>query len=76
MELEVGQILFLYTGGVTEALSPDTELFGLGRLQELLKRKYDFKLDRICSGIEISQSEFQEGQQFDDITVLALKRII
>ena len=57
-------------------MAPDTELFGLDRLQELLKSKHDFKLDRICSEIEISLSEFQEGQQFDDITMLALKRIM
>jgi sigma-B regulation protein RsbU (phosphoserine phosphatase) len=76
MDLKVGQTLFLYTDGVTEAMSPDNELFGLDRLQELLKRKHDFKLDRLCSDIEISLSEFQEDQQFDDITMLALKRII
>jgi serine phosphatase RsbU (regulator of sigma subunit) len=76
VDLKVGQTLFLYTDGVTEAMSPGNELFGLDRLQELLKRKHDFKLDRLCSDIEISLSEFQEDQQFDDITMLALKRII
>lgn len=76
MDLKVGQTLFLYTDGVTEAMSPGNELFGLDRLQELLKRKHDFKLDRLCYDIEISLSEFQEDQQFDDITMLALKRII
>jgi two-component system, sensor histidine kinase and response regulator len=48
----------------------------MDRLEELLKNKHDFKLDRICSEIETSLSEFQEGRQFDDITMLALKRII
>ena len=75
MDLEVGQTLFLYTDGITEAMSLDKELFGLDKLQDLLKRKHDFKLDRLCSDIEISLSEFQEGQQFDDITMLALKNI-
>lgn len=76
IDLEVGQTLFLYTDGVTEAMSQDNVLFGLGKLRDLLKRKHDFKLDRLCSDIEISLSEFQEGQQFDDITMLALKRIM
>jgi len=76
MDLKVGQILFIYTDGVTEAMSPGNELFGLDRLQGMLKKKHDFKLDRLFSDIEISLSEFQEGQQFDDITMLALKRII
>ena len=76
MDLKVGQTFFLYTDGVTEAMSPGNELFGLDRLKGLLKRKHDFKLDGLCSEIEISLSEFQEGRQFDDITMLALKRII
>ena len=76
VDLEVGQTLFLYTDGITEAMSLDKELFGLDKLQDLLKRKHDFKLDRLCSDIEISLSEFQEGQQFDDITMLALKNIV
>ena len=75
IDLKVGQTLFLYTDGVTEAMSPGNELFGLDRLQELLKRKHDFKLDKLCCDIEISLSEFQKGRQFDDITMLALKRI-
>jgi serine phosphatase RsbU (regulator of sigma subunit) len=74
MDLGVGQTLFLYTDGVTEAMSPGKELFGRDRLQELLKRKNDLKLDRLCTDIETSLSEFQEGNQFDDITMLALKR--
>jgi serine phosphatase RsbU (regulator of sigma subunit) len=32
------------------------------------------KLDELCSDIEVSLSEFQQGRQFDDITMLALKR--
>ncbi len=76
MDLKVGQTLFLYTDGVTEAMSPGNDLFGLERLQELLKRKHDLQPDRLCAGIESSLAGFQEGRQFDDITMLALKRIL
>jgi sigma-B regulation protein RsbU (phosphoserine phosphatase) len=74
MDLEAGQTLFLYTDGVTEAMSPEDELFGLDNLRDLLKRKHDLKLDKLCTDIEASLSEFQQGEQFDDITMLALKR--
>jgi sigma-B regulation protein RsbU (phosphoserine phosphatase) len=74
VDLEVGQTLFLYTDGVTEATSPDNELFGLDQLQESLRRNNDLKLDKLCTDIETALSEFQQGQQFDDITMLALKR--
>ena len=76
MNLEAGQTLFLYADGVTEAMSPDNELFGLAQLREMLKRKHDLELDKLCTDIEASLSEFQQGQQFDDITMLALKRIM
>ena len=49
-------------------------LFGLDKLRDLLKRSHDLKLDKLCSDIEASISESQQGQQFDDITMLALKR--
>jgi sigma-B regulation protein RsbU (phosphoserine phosphatase) len=74
MYLEAGQTLFLYTDGVTEAMSPDNELFGLANLREMLNRKHDLNLAKLCSDIEASLSEYQQGQQFDDITMLALKR--
>ena len=74
VDLEAGQTLFLYTDGVTEAMSPDEELFGLDNLRDLLKGKHDLKLDQLCTDIEASLAEFQQGEQFDDITMLALKR--
>jgi sigma-B regulation protein RsbU (phosphoserine phosphatase) len=74
VNLEVGQTLFLYTDGVTEAMSPDNELFGLANLREMLNSKHDLNLAKLCSDIEASLSEYQQGRQFDDITMLALKR--
>ncbi len=74
VNLEVGQALFLYTDGVTEAMSSNDELFGLARLRGILQSKHDLKLDDLCTDIEVSLTEFQKGHQFDDITMLALKR--
>ena len=73
-DLQIGQTLFLYTDGVTEAMSPNNKLFGLDKLQDMLKHKHDLDLNRLCTDIEATLSEFQEGHQFDDITMLALKR--
>jgi serine phosphatase RsbU (regulator of sigma subunit) len=74
MNLKAGRTLYLYTDGVTEAMSPNNQLFGLDRLRDLLKINRDLKLDRLCTAIEASLSEFQQGEQFDDITMLALRR--
>jgi len=73
-KLETEQILVLYTDGVTEACSPDDELFGVERFTELVCSCESLKLSQMFNHIDKDLKEFQQGNQFDDITVLALKR--
>ncbi|MDJ0817908.1 MAG: SpoIIE family protein phosphatase [Desulfobacterales bacterium] len=75
VELEAGQTLFLYTDGVTEATSSAEQLFGLDKLRGILEEKRSFSLDKLCRDIQARLTEFQRGRQFDDITMLALKRL-
>lgn len=72
--LEPGQLLVLYTDGVTEATSPHDELYGLDRFAELICSCRSLKLSQIVDHIDKNLKEFQQGNQYDDITVLALKR--
>jgi sigma-B regulation protein RsbU (phosphoserine phosphatase) len=72
--LEPGQIIVLYTDGVTEASSPQDELFGLDRFSKLVCSCESLKLSQMINHIDKNLKEFQQGNQFDDITVLALKR--
>jgi sigma-B regulation protein RsbU (phosphoserine phosphatase) len=72
--LEPGQIIVLYTDGVTEASSPQDELFGLDRFSMLVCSCESLKLSQMINHIDKDLKEFQQGNQFDDITVLALKR--
>jgi len=72
--LEPGQILFLYTDGVTEASSPQNELFGVDRFTKLVCSCESLKLSQMFDRIDKDLKEFQQGNQFDDTTVLALKR--
>ena len=74
MKLECGQTLVLYTDGVTEALSPQDELFGPDRFIELLCSYDTLDLAKMCNNIYKDLEEFQQGNLFNDITVLALKR--
>ena len=74
--IEPGQILVLYTDGVTEASSPQGELFGLERFAKLISNYASFKLSQIFKHIDRELTKFQQGNQFDDTTVLALKREI
>ena len=61
---------------MTEAVSPNNELFGLAKLQKLLMAKHSLSLDQLCLHLETCSAEFQQGQQFDDITMLTLKRLL
>jgi len=72
--LEAGQILILYTDGVTEASSPDDELFGVDRFTRLVRSCHSLSLSQMFNHIDKDLKEFQQGNQFDDITMLALKR--
>ena len=72
--LEPGQIIVLYTDGVTEASSPQDELFGLDRFSKLVCSCESLKLWQMINHIDKELKDFQQGNQFDDITVLALKR--
>src|SRR5271165_2354048 len=72
-EMGEGDILFLYTDGVTEAEDAEGREFGEERLQNLLA-------DGDSAGLLIARVEdavrfFSRGKpQFDDITCLALRR--
>ena len=74
--LEPGQVLVIYTDGVTEACSPDDELFGLDRFTKLVCRCDRLNLPQLFEHIDKELKSFQRGNQFDDITMLALKRKI
>ncbi len=74
--LEPGQIIVLYTDGVTEASSPQDELFGLDRFTKLICSCTSLNLSQMFNQIDKYLTKFQQGNQFDDTTVLALKREI
>lgn len=75
--LEKGDVIYLYTDGVTEALNAENELFGEKRLAEALNRCRD-KIDRSDAFMKQLYREvdvFANGvSQADDITMLCLSR--
>jgi len=74
MKLEPGDILYLYTDGVTEATNADNELFGEERLIEALNAKDYSNLKELCDGVMEAVDGFvKEADQFDDITMLAVE---
>ncbi|RLD09638.1 MAG: hypothetical protein DRI44_08010 [Chlamydiae bacterium] len=73
-KLGIGDRIILYTDGVSEAHSPDKELFGEERLFEILKRETSKSTEELYDIIIKELDDFQGGDNFDDITLLILER--
>lgn len=69
-----GEKIFLYTDGVDEAQRPDGELFGSGRLQELLRELNNLAPAALTHDLLDTLVSFQNGSVYDDITLLILER--
>ncbi|MBN1943175.1 MAG: SpoIIE family protein phosphatase [Phycisphaerae bacterium] len=72
--IEPGQTLVLYTDGVTEAMSPAHEPYGEDRFEELLHRQAQMRVMDLCEHVAEEVMKYQQGNQFDDLTVLAWRR--
>lgn len=73
MQLLPGDALFLYTDGVTEALSADDVMFGETRLLETLNEMPNETTDQRCHRVKQKLDDFVgEVEQFDDITMLSV----
>ncbi|GMO56262.1 MAG: hypothetical protein Ta2G_16120 [Termitinemataceae bacterium] len=73
--LEVNDVLFLYTDGITEAFNKTRKMYGDDRLLSNLNQRQNQNLEEIISGIKTDIDLFSTGvEQSDDITMLALKR--
>jgi sigma-B regulation protein RsbU (phosphoserine phosphatase) len=73
--LEMGDVLVIYSDGVTEAASPSGEEFGPTRLYEVVSRNVDASAAGIRDRIESALTKFSQGTQAaDDITLVIVKR--
>ncbi|HET9221156.1 MAG TPA: SpoIIE family protein phosphatase [Roseiflexaceae bacterium] len=73
--IESGDVICLYTDGVTEAMDSRRRLFGEERLMEVLRRSHDLPPDQIIARIIEAVTSFAAGApQADDITMVVLKR--
>ncbi|MDE7195054.1 MAG: SpoIIE family protein phosphatase, partial [Oscillospiraceae bacterium] len=74
MQLEVGDKIFQYTDGVTEATNANNELYGMDRLKAILGKNSALPPAELLSGIKEDIDKFVgQAPQFDDITMLCLE---
>jgi sigma-B regulation protein RsbU (phosphoserine phosphatase) len=76
IELAPGDVVLLYTDGVTEAIDTQQEQFGMERLAEIVAAYADDGPTAITNKVMQALTDFAgEGVQFDDVTMVALKRL-
>ena len=75
MTLEKGGTLFLYTDGVAEATNDKDELFGTERMLSALNSDPDADAYHVLVNMNNAVGDFVgEAPQFDDLTMLAIRR--
>ncbi|MDQ2976882.1 MAG: SpoIIE family protein phosphatase [Acidobacteriota bacterium] len=73
--MQMGDVLVIYSDGVTEAASPSGEEFGPTRLYEVVSRNVEASAAGIRDRIESALTKFSQGTQAaDDITLVIVKR--
>ena len=74
LQLEPDDTLVLFSDGVTEAMDPEEDLYGVGRLRATLQGKTQLPLDEIQKTVLESVENFARGaRQADDLTILVVR---
>ncbi len=74
LKLEPGDTLVLFSDGVTEAMDPDDQLFGVPRLKQVLTGQTQCPLEHIQKCVLEAVENFTRGaHQADDVTLLIVR---
>lgn len=73
--LRPGDILVLFSDGVTEAESEKGEFFGTDRLIELLRRNTSLSAAALAQSIVDAVDAFAKGPRSDDLTIIVVKAL-
>jgi len=74
LKLEPEDTLVLFSDGVTEAMDPDEQLFGVPRLRDVLSGKTSLPLEEIQKSVLEAVENFSRGaRQADDLTLLLVR---
>jgi sigma-B regulation protein RsbU (phosphoserine phosphatase) len=72
--LKLGDRVYLYTDGVTEAINSENKLFGDSRLLKIINNKKNPNLTELLSYVNEKIDNFvKDKEQFDDITMLIME---
>ncbi len=76
LEIDDGDIVFLYTDGLNEAMNRSREQYGYDRLISKIMMFSSLPVSEMINNIMEDVVDFTQGHPFeDDITVLAFKKL-
>lgn len=74
LKLQPGDTMVLFSDGVTEAMDPDEQLFGVPRLRAVLSGQTECPLDQLQKCVLEAVENFARGaSQADDLTLLIVR---
>ena len=68
-----GDMFVMYTDGVTEAMNPKGEMFGMDRLQTLVRDNRNLSAEELVELVQAEVKKFEKNKQHDDITVIVVR---
>ena len=75
IDLQEGDLLVLYTDGVTETMNTENQEFGRKRLEALIRQVERLPVKEVIQKIRLSLEEFSEGKPLADDTTIVVNRI-
>jgi serine phosphatase RsbU (regulator of sigma subunit) len=72
-KIEAGDIVLLFSDGVTESTSKEGEMYGQVRLEQILNQSADLPVSKILEKIIEDVRNFQEDQ-YDDMSLVVVKK--
>ncbi len=73
VRIDTGDIVLLFTDGITEATNRDGEMFGQARLEQALNAYADMPVGKLRDRIIDDVRSFQD-EQMDDMTLVVIKK--
>jgi sigma-B regulation protein RsbU (phosphoserine phosphatase) len=71
--MEPGDLLLLYTDGITEAMASSREQFGLDRVSALIERLHAAPVEAICDQLFAEVDAWLAAPRLDDQTAVVLR---
>jgi len=75
VQLEPGDVLSIYTDGVTETAGLKGEEFGEVRLLDTLRKNHNLDAQCILRNVETAAEQFRSGEQEDDLTLVIARSV-